>query len=125
MRHKPPLGPAIGCDQGTFAARSGRTDSYRRPATPATIAASATLNTYQSRSPPPIMAWSRMKSITAPPCAPLSMALPHAPAAPAPADNGGEPNKTDPRPALRPPIDGVADRPADDEAEREGGKPGG
>ena len=36
-------------DQGAFAARPGNSDSYNRPTTPATMAASAKLKTYQSR----------------------------------------------------------------------------
>ena len=42
-----PLRSRIGCDQGTFAAGIPTKESYNRPITPATIAASARLNTYQ------------------------------------------------------------------------------
>src|SRR6185312_4466041 len=41
------LTPMVAADQGAFTARSPRNESYRSPMTPATMATSARLKTYQ------------------------------------------------------------------------------
>src|SRR6185503_14907898 len=68
----------IGRDQGAFAAGTPRNESYNRPATPATMATSARLKTYQLKVFPPISMWNRAKSTTAP-CRKRSTPLPTAP----------------------------------------------
>src|SRR5690349_1559435 len=47
----------IVADQGAFAARSPSTFSYNRPATPATMATSARLKTYQSNRHAAVWMW--------------------------------------------------------------------
>src|SRR6202012_4851969 len=51
---QPPTGVHKGCDQGAFAAGIPNRESYNRAATPATIATSARLKTYQLKGFPPI-----------------------------------------------------------------------
>src|ERR1700761_4857409 len=65
-------------DQGAFTAPPPKRDSYNNPITPATIAPSARLNTYQRKENPAVSTWNSTKSITPGQCRP-SMPLPTAP----------------------------------------------
>src|ERR1700688_2260189 len=65
-------------DQGAFTAPPRQKDSYRRPTTPATMATSARLNTYQRKLHVAVSMWNSTKSITPGQCS-RSMALPTAP----------------------------------------------
>src|SRR5215831_1264736 len=67
----------IVCDQGAFAAPAN-SDSYSSISTPATIATSAKLNTYQRNSKLAVSMWKSMKSMTPGQCS-RSIALPIAP----------------------------------------------
>ena len=60
------LWPLILPDQGAFAARPPKNDSYNSPITPATMAESARLNTYQVKLNVGVVIWNRTKSMTAP-----------------------------------------------------------
>ena len=70
--------PELPADQGAFAASPPRRVSYNKPATPATMATSARLKTYQLKLNDAVVRCRSAKSTTAP-CTKRSIALPTAP----------------------------------------------
>src|SRR4029079_17416922 len=62
----PRIVATLAADQGAFAARSITRESYNRPITPATMATSARLKTYQSKRQFAVEMWKKTKSATHP-----------------------------------------------------------